>query len=139
VGTSNHHTLGDEVSAILDAIEAKGGRVDAWKFFQYMSYDASERDGAHAVGGVDYGRSMERVARALEGRGVALHFKDNAEMNASLFNILSYGNAQYMRPGDTWSTSRRTADLRSYASMAELFATTDVDEATFRRFHEVRR
>jgi hypothetical protein len=104
-----------------------------------MSYDAPARDGVHAIGGMDYSRSMERVARALEGRGVALHFKDNGEMNASLFNILSYGNAQYMRPGDTWSTSRRTEDLRSYASMDELFARTGIDEATFRRFHQVHR
>ncbi|HLM67214.1 MAG TPA: radical SAM protein [Longimicrobium sp.] len=139
VGTSNHHTLGDEVSAILDAIEANGGRIDTWKFYQYMSYDAPARDGLHAIGGMDYGQSMERVARALEGRGVALHFKDNGEMNASLFNILSYGNAQYMRPGDTWSTSRRTEDLRCYASMDELFARTGIDEAAFRRFHQVRR
>jgi MoaA/NifB/PqqE/SkfB family radical SAM enzyme len=139
VGTSNHHTLGDEVSAILDAIEANGGRIDTWKFYQYMSYDAPARDGVHAIDNMDYGRSMERVARALQGRGVVLHFKDNGEMNASLFNILSYGNAQYMRPGDTWSTSRRTEDLRCYASMAELFAKTDIDEAMFRRFHQVRR
>jgi MoaA/NifB/PqqE/SkfB family radical SAM enzyme len=139
VGTSNHHSLGDEVSVILDAIEANGGRIDTWKFYQYMSYDAPTRDGVHAIGSLDYGRSMERVARALQGRGVALHFKDNEEMNASLFNILSYGNAQYMRPGDTWSTSRRTEDLRCYASMAELFARTDVDEMMFRRFHEVPR
>ena len=60
-------------------------------------------------------------------------------MAASMFNILSYGNAQYQRPGDTWSTTRRTDALESYASMAELFARHDLDESTFRRFHELER
>lgn len=73
----------------------------------------------------------------LKDRGVRLHFKDNGEMNASLFNILSYGNAQYMRAGDSWSTSPRTEDLRSYNSMSELFSKHDIDEKLFRRFHEI--
>lgn len=139
VGQMNHLTLGDEVATILDAIEASGGRVSRWKFYQYMSYDAPDRDGTHAIPASEYEQSMQRVAGALEGRGVPLHFKDNGEMNASLFNILSYGNAQYMRPGDTWSASRRTDDLRGYASIEELFARNDIDEAAFRQFHEMRR
>lgn len=139
VGTLNHAALADEVGPILDAVEAAGARVAKWKFYQYMSYDDAARDGAHAVPPDAYERTTERIARALAGRGVALHFKDNVEMHASLFNILSYGNAQYMRPGDSWATSRRTADLRSYASMEEVFAAHDIDQDAFRRFHEIRR
>ena len=60
-------------------------------------------------------------------------------MNASLFNILSYGNAQYMIAGDTWSTSRRTQDLRTYPSMVDLFAKNNINEELFRSFHELRR
>lgn len=66
-----------------------------------------------------------------------LHFKNNKEMNASLFNILSYGNAQYMRDNDTWSTSKRTEDLRSCDSMSELFDKHDINEERFRKFHEI--
>lgn len=137
VGAANHASLGDEIVEILDRIEARGGRIASWKFYQYMSYDAPERDGKHAVAPEIYAQCIGQVGRALEGRGIAIHFKGNDEMNASLFNILSYGNAQYMRAGDTWSTSRRTGDLRDYDSMAELFARHDIDEAAFRRFHQV--
>ncbi len=137
VGTVNHDSLGDEVVEILNRVEAGGGRIACWKFYQYMSYDAPKRDGKHAIAPETYAHCVERVARALDGRGVKLHFKGNDEMNESLFNILSYGNAQYMRPGDTWSTSRRTGDLREYGSMEELFGRNNIDEATFRRFHQV--
>ena len=139
VGTLNHDAVAAEVRGILDAVEAAGALVPKWKFYQYMSYDDVERDGFHAVDRDAYARAAEEVSRALEGRGVELHFKDNEEMNASLFNILSYGNAQFMRPGDTWTTTGRTRDLRTYGSMSELFEEHDVDEAGFRRFHEVLR
>ena len=138
VGRLTHASIGAEAPRILDRVEAAGGRVSAWKLYQYMSYDAPERDGAHAIDATTWARTVAEVEAALAGRGVPLHFKDNAEMNASLFNILSYGNAQYMRPGDSWSTTGRTRDLRTYGSMTELFAAHDIDEATFRRFHEIR-
>ena len=93
----------------------------------------------HAIPTDLYEQFQEKVEHALAGRKTQLHFKDNEEMNASLFNILSYGNAQYMRDGDTWSTSQRTKDLRSYGSMSELFAENEIDEKRFRRFHEIRR
>lgn len=139
VGTANHERISDEARTILDAILARGGRVSKWKFYQYMSYDDPARDGAHAIPKDAYTRAAEQVARALEGSGIPLHFKDNGEMNDSLFNILPYGNAQYMRPGDTWSTSRRTRDLREYGSMRELFASHDIDEQAFRKYHELSR
>lgn len=139
IGALNHALLPAEVTAILDAVEARGGRVSRWKFLQYMSYDEVARDRLHAIQRHDFERASECIARALVGRGVNLHFKGNDEMQRSLFNILAYGNAQYMRRGDTWSTSRRTRDLRTYRSMAELFASHDIDEAEFRTFHEVHR
>lgn len=137
VSTKNHSTLYNEVTEILDKVEGSSGQVSCWKFYQYMSYDAPALDKDHAISNDLYKQFKERVELALKGRNVQLHFKDNEEMNASLFNILSYGNAQYMRANDTWSTSPRTADLRSYNSMSELFAKHDIDEALFRRFHEI--
>lgn len=139
VGTLNHETLADEVVSILDSVESAGATINKWKFYQYMSYDDPKRDMAHAISPDMYAVATERISNALAGRGVDLHFKDNVEMNASLFNILSYGNAQYMLPGDSWTTSRRTNDLRAYGSMEELFAAHGIDESTFRRFHEVQR
>ncbi len=139
VGTKSHHALPDVVASIHDSILNAGGKISTWKFYQYMSYDVPERDTLHSISKEVYALFQERVERALEGRQIPLHFKDNEEMNASLFNILSYGNAQYMREGDSWSTSQRTADLRSYPSMADLFAKHDIDEARFRHFHEISR
>ena len=137
IGTKNHLTLPDEVVFILDSLENVGVRFSCWKFYQYMSYDVPERDCMHAIPADLYCQFQQKVESALAGRQVPLHFKDNEEMNASLFNILSYGNAQYMRDGDTWSTSQRTKDLRSYDSMSQLFAEHDIDEGRFRRFHEI--
>lgn len=139
IGQKNHFFLSNELPVIFDAIKDAGGRVSCWKFFQYMSYDAPERDSIHAISTDLYEQFKQRAELALEGRPIRLHFKDNKEMNASLFNILSYGNAQYMRDDDTWSMSQRTEDLRSYASMSELFAKHDIDENRFRRFHEISR
>jgi molybdenum cofactor biosynthesis enzyme MoaA len=137
VSQKNHLILPDEVSPILDAVEEASGPLSCWKFYQYMSYDDVERDSKHAISEEAYHTFKERVETALAGRHVPLHFKDNEEMNASLFNILSYGTAQYMRPGDSWSTSQRTGDLRSYSSMEELFAKHDIEQSLYRRFHEV--
>lgn len=139
IGKKNHLLLADEVPSILDSIENSGGRVSCWKFYQYMSYDTPAKDDMHAIPSNLYKKFKERVETVLKNRTIRLHFKDNKEMNASLFNILSYGNAQYMRPGDTWTTSQRTADLRSYNSMSELFSKHDIDEALFRYYHEIYR
>lgn len=137
IGTKNHLSLPTEVLFILDAIENAGGKVSCWKFYQYMSYDTPEKDQLHAISEDWYNSFKEKTELALENRNINLHFKDNHEMNSSLFNILSYGNAQYMRAGDTWSTSQRTKDLRSYSSMSQLFAQHDIDEELFHRFHEI--
>jgi molybdenum cofactor biosynthesis enzyme MoaA len=139
IGQKNHLQLPHEVNSILDAIDSVNGHLSAWKFYQYMSYDAPEKDKFHAIPIDQYQQFKERIEKALEGRNIRLHFKDNAEMNASLFNILSYGNAQYMRDNDTWLTSKRTDDLRSYKTMEELFTKNEINEKRFRHFHELRR
>lgn len=137
VSTKNHLSLPDEVAFILDSFENAGAQLSCWKFYQYMSYDDPKRDQAHAIPSELYEQFRQSTEKALKGRTTRLHFKDNKEMNASLFNILSYGNAQYMRNGDSWTTSQRTKDLRSYESMTELFARHDVDEKRFNHFHKV--
>lgn len=137
ISQKNHLTLTQELSMILDAIENAGGKISKWKFYQYMSYDDPSRDQAHAISLETYALFKEKAMIALEGRTPELHFKDNKEMNASLFNILSYGNAQFMNEGDTWSTSGRTDDLRTYGSMEELWGKHQIDPSRFRAFHEV--
>lgn len=139
IGQKNHVTLPNQVATILDTVEEAGINVLYWKFYQYMSYDAPALDSLHAIPIEYYSRFKESTMQALKNRNILLHFKDNKEMNNSLFNILSYGNAQYMKKGDTWSTSRRTEDLRSYESMEELFIRHDIDRGLFSSFHEINR
>lgn len=139
ISQKNYLTLPNEVGNIIHSIEKAKGHVACWKFFQYMSYDAPEKDNAHAISCELYQQFQAKTRQALTQYEIPLHFKDNQEMNASLFNILSYGNAQYMRSSDTWSTSQRTHDLRSYGSMEELFAQHDINETLFRQFHEIQR
>ena len=139
ISQKNYLSLPKEVESIAENIITAGGRIDAWKFYQYMSYDVPEKDNAHAITNACYQRFQEMTRKALEPYAIKLHFKDNAEMNASLFNILSYGNAQYMRDNDTWTTSQRTRDLRSYSSMDDLFRQHDIDEARFKKFHGISR
>ena len=139
VGTLNHARIGDEARTIWESVTSRGGRIEKWKFYQYMSYDDPARDQRHSIPVESFSRSAEQVKAALADCPVALHFKDNREMNASLFNILPYGNAQYMRPGDTWTTTRRTRDLREYGSMDELLSQHDVHTDAFRSFHALSR
>lgn len=139
VNRRNHLFFAEEVSSILDSVERAGGKISYWKFYQYMSYNVPEKDEAHAISTDLYETFKKRTKEVLKNKEIRLHFKDNKEMNASLFNILSYGNAQYMRPGDTWLTSQRTKDLRTYNSMPELFENNNIDEKLFRHFHEVYR
>lgn len=139
ISQKNHLALPNEVEHIINSFETGGGKVDTWKFFQYMSYDAPLKDNAHAISNELYQCFRDKTQRTLENYDLKLHFKDNKEMNDSLFNILSYGNAQYMRSSDTWSTSQRTQDLRSYQSMSELFLQHDINEKLFRQFHELNR
>ena len=138
VSKKNIHALASEVRPILEAIDQAAGTVHSWKFYQYMSYDAPEVDTVHTLPHDVYAAFCTQTREILKDTGIHLHFKDNQEMNASLFNILSCGHAQYMNAGDTWSTSKRTEDLRNYPTMEALFARNAIDEARFRQFHELR-
>jgi sulfatase maturation enzyme AslB (radical SAM superfamily) len=138
ISTKNHLILPNEVKFILDSLENIGGKLSCWKFYQYMSYDSPEKDKSHAISNKLYEQFKQSTEQSLHGCNTRLHFKDNQEMNASLFNILSYGNAQYMRDNDSWSTSKRTEDLRSYNSISDLFARHDINEERFRHFHEIK-
>lgn len=137
VSAKNHEQLAKELPFILDSIESAGGNVSKWKFYQYMSYDNPCIDKAHAVSKETYSRFVDQAVTCLKDRKPILHFKDNEEMNASLFNILSYGNAQYMQENDSWTTSGRTKDLREYGSMDELFNAHQIDVERFKKFHEI--
>lgn len=139
VSAKNHLNLPQELLFILDAIEGRGGNVSKWKFYQYMSYDNPLIDQCHHISEEVYWKFAEEAKLLLEGRKPLLHFKDNREMHASLFNILSYGNAQYMLEGDSWTTSGRTEDLRNYSSMEELFKRHQIDPERFKKFHELKR
>jgi len=138
VGQVNVNSLPYECATIAHSFEREGGCVSSWKFYQYMSYDHARKDSAHAIDDSSFSRCISNISTQLLSLGIPLHFKSTQEMNESLFNILPYGNAQYMRPNDTWKTSRRTRDLRSYASLEELFSQHDINEALFRRYHELR-
>lgn len=139
VSSLNVDNLVPRIGRILEDIRARGGRVSAWKFYQYMSYDDPLRDMAHRVGEETFRHFSRGAAVALAGSGVEARFKDNAEMDGSLFNILPYGNAQYLAKGDTWSTSHRTRDLRTYASMDSLLDEHAIDRDRFLRFHGISR
>jgi sulfatase maturation enzyme AslB (radical SAM superfamily) len=139
VGRLTSDRVGDQVAEVFRTLTERGAQISSWKFYQYMSYDDPSCDDVHRIGPSAFAEVKTRVASALAGTGVSLHFKDNAAMNSSLFNILPYGSAQYMRPGDSWSTSRRTRSLREFASMPALFAAHDIDEETLRHYHGVAR
>ena len=115
VNSMNYNKIAEEVPYIYKTIKAANPLFNSWKIYQYMSYDVPEIDKKHFI--------------------VRLHFKDNTEMNASLFNILATGIAQYMSPTDTWNTSKRTEPLVTYHSMEELFCKNNIDPDLFNRYH----
>jgi|Laugrefabdmm15dn_1035133.scaffolds.fasta_scaffold01840_3 sulfatase maturation enzyme AslB (radical SAM superfamily) len=139
VNRFNFTSLPNEAAAILDDLQAHGALPQKWKLYQYMSYDDDTRDRLHAVTPIEYQGFQQKFGDALSGRSLLLHFKDTEEMRASLFNVLSYGNAQYMSPGDTWSSSKRTQNLGMYASMPELLAMNGIKPEEFSRFHGLQR
>jgi len=137
VGALNHRSIPDQVAANQAALTSAGAHIGRWKFYQYMSYDDPLKDGTHAISSQAFQQSAARIRQALGAEAPALHFKDNTEMRESFFNILHDGRGQFMRPGDTFSTSRRTRDLRAYPSMARFFAESGVSEQLYRKYHEI--
>jgi len=133
----NYTKLLNEIPLILNAIGKAGGKIFHWKFFQYMSYDVPEKDNIHSIPIDLFMEFKNKTSEILKQYEIGMHFKDTKEMRDSIFNILSYGNAQYMRAGDSWSTSQRTEDLRTYNSMTDFFAKNNIDEQLFRKFNEI--
>lgn len=133
----NYIQLLSEIPLILNSIDKAGGKIFHWKFFQYMSYDMPEKDNLHSIPIDLFMEFKNKASEILQQYNIEMHFKDTQEMRDSIFNILSYGNAQYMRAEDSWSTSQRTADLRTYNSMADFFAKNNIDEPLFRKFNEI--
>lgn len=133
----NYIQLLSEIPLIINSIDKAGGKIFHWKFFQYMSYDMPEKDNLHLIPIDLFMEFKNKASEILQQYKIEMHFKDTKEMRDSIFNILSYGNAQYMRAEDSWSTSQRTADLRTYNSMADFFAKNDIDESLFRKFNEI--
>jgi MoaA/NifB/PqqE/SkfB family radical SAM enzyme len=136
---SNLRILGPQLREISQDLARRRAIPAKWKFYQYMSYDDPLRDITHAVTEDEFAAFQTEARKALDESGIELHFKDNREMHESLFNILAYGNAQYMRAGDTWKSSRRTRDLRSYANIDELLAAHDIRKDFFQKFHSFTR
>ena len=133
----NYIQLLSEMPIILDEIKKAGGNIFHWKFFQYMSYDMPEKDKMHAIPIELFKKFKTQATEILNKYDIEMHFKDTQEMQESIFNILSYGNAQYMKDSDTWSTSQRTEDLRTYNSMDEFFAKNEINKPLFRKFNEI--
>jgi MoaA/NifB/PqqE/SkfB family radical SAM enzyme len=138
VSRRNLAFLARQLPDIRHDLTAHGIRPVKWKFYQYMSYDDTLRDLAHAITESEFAEFVKQATAALGDRGIDLHFKDNREMHESLFNILSYGNAQYMSDGDSWETSRRTQDLRSYPDMLTLLSQNGIRADLFAKYHTLR-
>jgi len=135
VGKLNHKSLPEQIHSIWKSVEKSGVEVKKWKFYQYMSYDDPERDHRHDISSEEFENFISKVENTNIPEKVNCHFKSNKEMDDSLFNILHYGNAQYRLEGDTWTTTRRTLDLREYTSMGDLFEKTGIDQDIFNRHH----
>ena len=135
VGKMNHLTLPDQVPEIWTRVMQSGVQIKKWKFYQYMSYDEPKRDERHSINIDQFNNFESRIRDINVHSNVKCHFKSNQEMDDSLFNILHYGNAQYRLEGDTWSTTRRTRDLREYSSMTDLFEQTGINAKIFNKHH----
>jgi MoaA/NifB/PqqE/SkfB family radical SAM enzyme len=135
VGKMNHQTLPEQIPEIWKSVVNSGVEIKKWKFYQYMSYDDPERDKRHIISFKEFEQFISKIEKSNLPDNVKCHFKSNEEMDDSLFNILHYGNAQYRLEGDTWTTTRRTLDLREYSSMLDLFEKTGINQEIFNKHH----
>jgi MoaA/NifB/PqqE/SkfB family radical SAM enzyme len=131
----NYQSICSEAKFIYEQLVQQGITISSWKFYQYMSYDVSFIDKLHFVSNESFEIIKNKITNSLKEFDINLHFKSNIEMNESLFNILPYGNVQYMRPGDSWLTSRRTKSLLEYQSMGEFFSENLISETLFEQYH----
>lgn len=135
ISTVNYHQIGAEVKEIYEELLNVRVNIDNWKFYQYMTYDVDSVDKKHRISNEDFLEKEIEIKSNLTGYDLKLHFKGNTEMNESLFNILHYGNAQYMIHGDSWTSSKRTENLMNYGSMEELFQKNNVSVDLFNKYH----
>lgn len=131
----NIDTIAQEANCIYDMAKSANPLIREWKFYQYMSYDDKLIDNMHIIEDKDFNHIKHKIKSNLSNLDIVTHFKNNDEMNNSLFNILATGVAQYKLPHHTWTTTPRTDNLMRYQSMEELFEENNIDADLFEAFH----
>lgn len=135
ISTLNYLNIASEVRSIYNEVKNANSAFCQWKFYQYMSYDDIIVDEKHKID-IEVFESVKReIENNLKGLAVDIHFKNNQEMNQSVFNILATGIAQYRLPENTWTTTQRTEFLLNYKSMEELFERNKIDVDLFNTYH----
>ena len=135
ISALNYQNIASEVRSIYDEVKNANSAFCQWKFYQYMSYDDIIVDEKHKID-IEIFESVKReIENNLKGLDVDIQFKDNQEMNQSLFNILATGIAQYRLPENIWTTTPRTDNLLNYKSMEELFERNRIDVDLFKTYH----
>lgn len=135
ISALNFQNIASEVRSIYNEVKNANSAFCQWKFYQYMSYDDIIIDEKHKID-IEVFESVKReIENNLKGLDVDIHFKNNQEMDQSLFNILATGIAQYKLPENTWTTTPRTENLLKYKSMEELFERNRIDVDLFNTYH----
>ncbi|MBL7766981.1 MAG: radical SAM protein [Chitinophagaceae bacterium] len=135
ISALNYQNIASEVRSIYNEVKNANSAFCQWKFYQYMSYDEIIVDEKHKID-IEVFESVKReIENNLKGLDVDIHFKNNQEMNQSLFNILATGIAQYRLPENTWTTTPRTENLLNYKSMEALFERNKIDVDLFNTYH----
>lgn len=135
VNALNYKAITSEVKTIYEAVKKANPMFSQWKIYQYMSYDDTIVDEKHQIDVAVFNSVKSNIETELNGLEVDVHFKDNTEMDQSLFNILATGIAQYRLPGTTWTTTPRTENLLNYKSMEQLLEQNKVDVDLFNLYH----
>jgi sulfatase maturation enzyme AslB (radical SAM superfamily) len=135
VNALNYKTITSEVKTIYEAVKKANPMFSQWKIYQYMSYDDIIVDEKHQIDVAVFNSVKSDIQTELKGFDVDVHFKDNTEMDQSLFNILATGIAQYRIPETTWTTTPRTENLLNYKSMEQLLELNKVDVDLFNLYH----
>lgn len=135
ISSLNSDNIVNSSKIIFDSLQKKHTNINSWKFYQYMSYDVFSVDEKHKISKDVFETIKSGISEKLKEYSIKIHFKDNIEMNESLFNILAYGNAQYLMPGDTWSESKRTDILLNYESIKDMFDKNNISKALFDKYH----
>jgi molybdenum cofactor biosynthesis enzyme MoaA len=135
ISALNYQNIASEVRSIYNEVKNVNSAFCQWKFYQYMSYDDIIVDEKHKIDIEVFETVKREIENNLKGLDVDIHFKNNQEMNQSLFNILATGIAQYRLPENTWTTTPRTENLLNYKSMKELFERNRIDVDLFNTYH----